>query len=226
MPEKSEAESPKLRNRIEGLSDLVFGLALSLGAIALIEHIPTTAGQLSGDVVNFGFSFLIIVGIWLGYTRIATLLPAETRISMLLNMALLFCVALEPFLYYVQQTTTYLPFLDYSSEFYGLDLGFMFAILGAMTYMIVPNARSRKTTLNVTPLGSFKTTVAVDGIASAMFIVSTLGIFWVQIPGIGFLRFLIWYCALSIFFGVRLLRLADRKGEPQEATGPSRTGAN
>ena len=39
------------------------------------------------DVVQFGFSFLIIVGIWLGYTRIIGILPVETPFTVLLPPA-------------------------------------------------------------------------------------------------------------------------------------------
>jgi hypothetical protein len=56
---------PTIRIRIETLSDLVFGLALSIGSIILIEHIPHDAAALISDVELFAFSFLIIVGIWL-----------------------------------------------------------------------------------------------------------------------------------------------------------------
>ncbi len=54
---------PQLKTRIETLSDLVFGLALSIGSIALVQHIPQAPADLTTDIVQFGFSFLIIVAI-------------------------------------------------------------------------------------------------------------------------------------------------------------------
>jgi hypothetical protein len=53
--------SPKIKVRIESLSDLVFGLALSIGSLTLIGKLPQTAQDLVTDVVLFGFSFLIVV---------------------------------------------------------------------------------------------------------------------------------------------------------------------
>ena len=72
LPEIEEKESFRSKSRIEGLSDLVFGLALSIGSIALIQHIPQAPTALINDVLNFGFSFLIIAVIWLSYTRIVS----------------------------------------------------------------------------------------------------------------------------------------------------------
>jgi len=96
-----EDEIPPIKVRLESLSDLVFGLALSIGSLSLILNIPTTAGGLSVDVEVFAFSFLIIVGVWLNYSRIVSVLPVETGGIMSLNLALLFCVAIEPFLFYL-----------------------------------------------------------------------------------------------------------------------------
>src|SRR5215471_6222373 len=110
-----EAIPPRIRVRIETISDLVFGLALSIGSIALVQRIPQTPGDMVGDVAEFGISFLIVVGIWLGYTRIISVLPIETPGTLLLNLVLLFCVALEPFLYYVLFQTSSNDFLDFSS---------------------------------------------------------------------------------------------------------------
>jgi hypothetical protein len=75
LSEGSAPTIPTIRLRIETLSDLVFGLALSIGSITLIEHIPVDAAHLINDVELFAFSFLIVVGIWLGYTRIIAVLP-------------------------------------------------------------------------------------------------------------------------------------------------------
>lgn len=126
-----------MRVRIETLSDLVFGLALSIGSIALVQHIPLSSAELTTDIVQFGFSFLIIVGIWLGYTRIIGILPVETQGTVFLNLALLFCVALEPFLYYVLFQTSDPVFLDFVSSAFALDTGAMMGILSSMMYMVI-----------------------------------------------------------------------------------------
>jgi hypothetical protein len=58
---ESIAASPKIKLRIESLSDLVFGLALSLGSLVLISKPTQTPSDLVSGVMLFGFSFAIVV---------------------------------------------------------------------------------------------------------------------------------------------------------------------
>ena len=54
----SEETKPSVpRPRIEGLSDLIFGLALSIGAIQLVGNAPKTQGQLLEALTAFAFGF-------------------------------------------------------------------------------------------------------------------------------------------------------------------------
>jgi len=54
----SLAHGQRPRPRIESLTDLVFGLALSIGAIILISKPPTNPGELFQSIAALGFSFL------------------------------------------------------------------------------------------------------------------------------------------------------------------------
>jgi uncharacterized membrane protein len=192
-----------MRIRIETLSDLIFGLALSIGSITLIEHIPQDSAGLTNDVALFAFSFLIIVGIWLGYTRIVAVLPVETAGTLSLNLGLLFCVALEPFFYYVFQTAA--PgFLNFSSAAYALNTGSMMALLAGMMYIVVrQDARGEVHRIRQSSIRNFKVTMVSQAIGSAIFIISTSNLFWVEVPNFGYLRFLMWYIALGTFFASR-----------------------
>jgi uncharacterized membrane protein len=203
LSEEAAAVIPTIRIRIETLSDLVFGLALSIGSIALIDHIPQDSAGLTNDVVLFAFSFLIVVGIWLGYTRIVAVLPVETAGTLSLNLGLLFCVALEPFLYYVFQTAA--PgFLDFSSAAYALNTGSMMALLAGMMYTVIrQDARGKVHRLRQGSIRNFKVTMVSQAIGSVIFIISTSEVFWVVIPDFGYLRFLLWYIALGTFFASR-----------------------
>jgi uncharacterized membrane protein len=203
LSESSAPAIPTIRIRIETLSDLVFGLALSIGSITLIQHIPQDAAGLTNDVELFAFSFLIIVGIWLGYTRIIAVLPVETAGTLSLNLALLFCVALEPFLYYVFETAP-AGFLDFSSAAYALNTGSMMALLAGMMYIVIrQDARGEVHRLRQGSIRNFRVTMASQAIGSVIFIISTSDVFWVNVPGFGYLRFLLWYIALGTFFASR-----------------------
>ena len=205
---------PRIRVRIETLSDLIFGLALSIGSIALVQHIPQAPADLYSDVVEFGFSFLIIVGVWLGYTRIVSVLPAESSGTIFLNLALLFCVALEPFLYYVLFQATVPAFVDFASAAYALDTGAMMGLLSGMMYLVVrQEGHAEVQKLDARSLRTFKVSMVAQGICAALFLVSASDFFWIPVPGVSYLRFLLWYVALGVFFTTRAFvrRGAEKK---------------
>jgi uncharacterized membrane protein len=191
MPEPPNA--PKIRNRIENLSDLVFGLALSIGSIALISKLPQTPTDLVTSVVNFGFSFLLVVWFWSGYSAVMTALPQEVRGTNLLNVMLLFCVAVEPYLFYVQSEANS-PFLGFASAAYALDVGATLFILAGLDRILV--SEERRSGLHDLPaarLRRFRWSVAAVSIGGAVFVASALPIFWTPVPLGGYLRFDMWY---------------------------------
>ncbi len=77
---------------------MVFGLALSVGALALVSNPPTDSNELYTDIAIFGFSFLILIMVWFAYTRLMSVLVLEGRQTVALNTLLLFSVSIEPFL--------------------------------------------------------------------------------------------------------------------------------
>jgi len=134
------------RPRIESLSDLVFGLALSIGAFALVSAPPTTDAGFYRDILTFGFSFLILISIWIRYTRIMSALPIETGETMLLNGVLLFTVTLEPFIFNILRSgnTAAHPsavLYETASTFYGIDLGVMMIIMAVFTLALADEER-------------------------------------------------------------------------------------
>lgn len=74
----SEKERSNPKPRIESLSDLIFGLALSIGALTLIGQEPANAIQLILSVMYFAFSFIILIGVWWNHTQSMTLLRIES----------------------------------------------------------------------------------------------------------------------------------------------------
>jgi uncharacterized membrane protein len=136
--EPVEAKAP-LNPRIESLSDLIFGLALSIGAIALTFNPPTTVSGLFDDILTFAFNFVVLISVWVRYTRIMSSLPLENRRTMLLNTLLMFTVSIEPFLYNILRAKTSL--LDVASALYGVDLGVMMLIMGIFTIALAGKER-------------------------------------------------------------------------------------
>ena len=89
--QSGETGMPRIKIRIESLSDMVFGLALSLGSLILITNVQPNITTIFLNVIIFGFGFVIIVMTWLGYSRTISLLPTEVPFAIFLNIALLFC---------------------------------------------------------------------------------------------------------------------------------------
>jgi uncharacterized membrane protein len=119
--------------RIEALSDEIFSLALSIGSKIFVLRPPMNSSQILGDLIEFGLSFSILVTVWLHYTSIMSVHPMETTRERLLNIVLLFFVAIEPYLLYQISLFDHGspdPLLDYSSSLFAIDMGSMLALLG------------------------------------------------------------------------------------------------
>jgi uncharacterized membrane protein len=192
----------RIKIRIESLSDLVFGLALSIGSLILIGRAPQSGQDLAVNVLLFGFGFLIVVMTWLGYSRTMGALPVEVPYALYANLLLLFCVALEPYLFYVLQTVQTFDLLDSASIAYALDVGGMFFLLAALAYLVVKEERSGmdgRRRLHPVVLARFRRAMKLQAIVGVIFVVSALPIFWVSTP-VGFLRFYLWPSSSLIFF--------------------------
>jgi len=137
-PLARDAQRPK--PRLESLTDLIFGLALSIGALALLNNKPATTSDLVFGVALFGFSFLILISIWLRYTETMSVLPIETSITRRLNILLLFLVALEPYLFNLIGGPSPLS-QGTASAAYAIDIGSIFAILATFNNVLTSEGR-------------------------------------------------------------------------------------
>lgn len=194
----SQQYPPKIRLRIESLSDLVFGLALSIGSLTLIGRIPTTQAELVGDIAQFAFSFLILIAMWTGYTRIITIFPIESSLSFTLNIALLFCVSIEPFLFYVLRAS--LSFIAFSTAVYGLDIGGMYLLLATLTVVLLNETQREGRNIDSGLMNNFRWRLLGYALGGMIFLVSSLPYFWVNLPLIGTLRMDMWVVAFVLFF--------------------------
>jgi uncharacterized membrane protein len=188
-------------DRIEALSDLVFGLALSIGAIVLVTQ---TAPQSSRDVISslieFGFNFVVLISVWVRYTKIMGDLPFDTSYTRNLNLLLLFLVSIGPYLFYLLFGTlgrhpTIVLSSDFTTAIYALDLTGLFGVLGIMTY---PLSQEEKTQHVPELVRNFQFSAEAQVIAAALFLVSADGYFW-RVAPVGLpLRYWLWGVALVI----------------------------
>jgi uncharacterized membrane protein len=203
-------QQPKIKIRIESLSDLVFGLALSIGSLVLLSKPALGLNDVVINVVEFGFSFLIIVFTWLGYSRTMAVLSSETPNTLYLNLFLLFLVAVEPYLFYVLVSSTTNNFAEVFSVPYALDVGAIFLVLGGLSRLVIVEDERNKSRgsvrLHPEIVMRFRRILISDTIIGAAYLFSALPlqILWVSTP-FGYSRFLIWYSSLATFYVVRIV---------------------
>lgn len=194
MGEEKERSTPK--SRIEALSDLIFGLALSIGALALIGSAPSTFYDLLKSIGYFAFSFLILITVWFAYSGAMSNLRIETRSDVQLNVFLLFLVSIEPFLFN-ELVASSLP-AQYISIIYALDLGGLFTIQGFFANSILADKKRPEKLLHDY---RGRRNAAITG--AVIFFISILPVFWswsipinskTHIP----LRFILWLLPLFL----------------------------
>ena len=191
---------PQINIRVESLSDLVFGLALSIGALELLARVPQSPSDLAKSIGLFAFSFLIVVAIWLGYARIMAVMPHRAGGVLSLNMVLLFCVVLEPYLFFVLQSGAGdSAFLDWASFGYALDVGAMFLILGGLIVLLLKRIDRKELRLHSVLLERFRLAMYFYIFVGGTYLLSALPFFWIDTP-VGPPRFALWYSAFAFTF--------------------------
>jgi len=205
----SEATPQIPKPRIQGLSDLIFGLALSIGAVQLVTSPPKLPGDLTNDIITFGFSFLILINVWNRYTATTSVMPVETRIMVRLNMALLFLVAIEPFLFEVMIVNGFSTAVGTeASLYYGLDIGGMNLTLAYFTHLLAQEER------NLIPremMGRYKAIRDNLIFGAAIFLAADFPLY-VAVDYAGLpLRVILWILVLPILWLPRLFGRAQKE---------------
>jgi uncharacterized membrane protein len=207
----SPAPDQRLRPRIESLTDLVFGLALSIGAIGLINNKPTDTKSLIVSVGGFGFSFLILISIWFRYTEVMSILRVEVARTRILNTTLLFLVAIEPYLFNLLNFDG--PFAagslgDAASVGFAVDLGTIYAIMASFTSILGKEGGGLATPYLVKKYRHIRN---LEIAVALIFLVSALPEFWIlNLPG-GFvggggpLRYYTWLVTFPLIRGENIL---------------------
>jgi uncharacterized membrane protein len=192
------------RPRIEGLSDLIFGLALSLTAYSLLTRPPTTTTQLATDLLSFSFSFLILISVWLRYTGIMSVLPVENTTTRVLNVAMLFTVSLEPYLFnlvtlFSRASETVI--VEYASIFFAVDMASLIIILTFFVHELTVEEKQLIKPELVEPTRRVRNSMVLSAL---LFLLTMAPQFWQwRIQNIP-LRFCIWLIPIIIFWVGRL----------------------
>jgi hypothetical protein len=183
LSDSQESFGRRPRSRIETFIDLIFGLSLSVGAIALISSAPPTSPQeLDGHIVAFIFIFAFLVTTWMIYTYQMSVLPIETRLVTFLNVVMLALVALIPYLLnnveFVNQALSAADssqLRDYASGLFAIDLAGILAILATFSHVI---SVEEKNLVAPEIARIFRQSRTVQAALAALMIVSLAPAFW------------------------------------------------
>jgi uncharacterized membrane protein len=199
-----ENKQTGVRPRIEGLSDLIFGLALSLSAYSLLSRPPTTLTGLASDFLAFTFSFLILISVWVRYTAIMSVLPMENTATRILNVAMLFSVSLVPYLFnlvtlYGHATETVV--VEYASVFFAADMAALVTILAFFIHELSVEEKQLIAPELMKPYKRVRNSMVIS---TFLFLLTMAPQFWLwnfqDVP----LRFYLWLVPLAIFWVGRL----------------------
>jgi hypothetical protein len=124
---------------LESLSDLIYGLSLSIGAISLVitNNQSSSASDINKNIAQFLFVFLILITSWIIYTSDMSVLPIETRLVQLLNVLLLMLVATIPYLFdQVVSTFNSSSVQNYASILFTSDYAGTLLIMAVFSHII------------------------------------------------------------------------------------------
>jgi hypothetical protein len=130
-------ENPASKFRIQSFSDLIFGLALSITALALIGRSVRTFSDVTDGILLFSFGFLILISVWFRYSQVMTVVRRETSVLLSLNVLMLVFVSLEPYLlnlllFPAPAGVGDMDWWLYVSSLYAIDWGSLILLLGAL----------------------------------------------------------------------------------------------
>jgi uncharacterized membrane protein len=177
---------------------MLFGLAVAISAIPLLLRLPAKPFGIVVDISEFGFSFLILVSVWLVYWHIMSVLPMEDRTIVALNIGLLFLVSIEPYLFYLNITfdlVSHELLLNTASILYALDMTGLMVILALFTREL---ALEERRLVPKESLSQYRRVRDVLLISAALFAVTILPLFWTTKLLGQPIRFYFWFIPLVI----------------------------
>lgn len=192
------------KRRIESLSDLIFGLALSIGALTLIGQPPNSLAGLALSILFYAFSFLILIMVWSAYTQAMSHVLMETRRTFSFNIMLLFLVSVEPYLFNLLIHPSQGILLQDVSIIYAFDLGGLFVVQSLLISSILADKSQPEPLIR-----HYKLLRNAQIIGALFFFVSALPFFWtwtITVDKIPIhLRFILWLAPFIIRVFRRLL---------------------
>jgi uncharacterized membrane protein len=194
------------RPRLESLSDLIYGLSLSIGAIGLVVNSVQSSGtdDINRNIIDFVFVFLILVTSWILYTETASVLQIEARQVTSLNIVLLVLVAIMPYLFEqaILQSNTF-DAQNYASSLFTLDLSGQILIASAFAHIIT--SEERRPALEAGVLAGFRRSRNLLFFVALLVLIG-LGVPWDWLLFQVHVRMLVCFVPILVFWANRMRR--------------------
>lgn len=187
----------KVRLKPDSFSDIIFGLALSIGSLILIQNQVLAWQNFVWNILLFGFSFAVIAMVWLSFSETMRYLSTEIPSVVFLNLLLFFCVVLEPYLFYTLMNSDG-KLSIVASDVFALDVGFMFFVLGTLALIVAKHAKHYHPNFHSNDLTILQGMIYPRYILAALFLLSVDPFLWVSTP-LGHVRVLLWISSLGVF---------------------------
>ncbi len=201
--QKQEQPHRHPRPRLETLSDLIYGLSLSIGAISLVitNSQSSNASDINRNILEFLFVFLILITSWIIYTSDMSVLPIETRLVTLLNVLLLILVAIIPYLFdLVVSLSNASDVQNYSSILFTFDFAGSLFIMAIFAQIIAEEERQLVDAEMMTRYRRSRNILTLLTIV----VLSSLAVPWDWFFLGVRVRLLIWYAPIVMFWSNRM----------------------
>jgi uncharacterized membrane protein len=205
------------RQDIENLSNLVFGLVLSIASLILIANPPKNPRELAEDLAWFTFSFLLVISVWRSYVAIMCQIEEWNSRDVRLNILLLLFVGMEPYLFNaITFQDSLLPpgeqdiMNNIGTMAFALDIA-MILIIIAIYYNILAREHAR----SAREEKRFRVARNSRLLSGAIFALSAIPFTWdIKLMGME-LRYYIWFIPLAMVLinTVRMARQDDNEEE-------------
>lgn len=136
------------------------------------------------------------------FSRTVSQLSTENNFVLFLKLALFFCVALEPYLFYLlwNNSPVIVSLLGGTSAAYALDVGFMFMILATLG-LIVVRQHTGEGKASSKRLKLLRRDIFARYAVGLTFLLSAAPVFWIPTSiATQHVRNLIWYASFISFF--------------------------
>ncbi len=196
------------RARIETLVDLIFGLSLSISAVALITASPPlSTSDIDGRILAFVFTASFVITAWMVYTYQMSVLPVETNFVIYLNVVMLILIAIIPYLLYnVEFANSSLSveessmIRDYASSLFAIDLTAILTILATFSHVI---STEEKQLVAPELARTFRRNRNVQAILALITVLSLAPIFWSLTLFAEPVRLYIWIIPVIVYWARR-----------------------